>query len=622
MNPEIPEKSSSSEIPEEATTPPLSQQEPAEGETPVQPVSKTEGPPEDLDAELDAVEEPDPEMEAMLESSLEVPQEGSIMTGTILSVRSDEVVVAIGGKSEGVIPLAEFESDRKDKELEYGQTYDLLYKGFRDGQPSLSRREARRLVGQGKIEEATEKGTPVKALVTSRTKGGLKVEVEGIQGFMPFSQSGVRRGKEDELEALIGQHVQAMIVEAPGAKGKDLVVSRRACLDQKAQQAKEKALDRLRVGDRVKGKVKHLTKFGAFIDLDGVDGLLHVKDMAWGHVDKPETIVQVGQEIETLLLSIEDDKVALGLKQMSEDPWESVETRYSVGTRVEGTISSLTKYGAFVELETGVEGLIHISEMSWTKRLRHPSELLKVGDRVEVAVLSIDKEKQRIGLGYKQTREDPWEKVVTECPEGSAVTGKVVSLTNFGAFVSLAEGVDGMVHVSDLSWGKKVNHPSQVLREGDLVEARVLKIDRENRKISLGLKQARPDPWKEVPDRYPVGTLVEATVTSLTDFGAFAEIEPGLEGLIHISELSADRVEKVSDVLSVGQKITAAVTKIDQEARRIGLSVRAGQEREAVRNQVNIQAEVESEGKSIAAGLSDFGQLLNAALEKDRKGSD
>jgi small subunit ribosomal protein S1 len=293
-----------------------------------------------------------------------------------------------------------------------------------------------------------------------------------------------------------------------------------------------------------------------------------------------------------------------------------------VGTRVEGTISSLTKYGAFVELETGVEGLIHISEMSWTKRLRHPSELLKVGDRVEVAVLSIDKEKQRIGLGYKQTREDPWEKVVTECPEGSAVTGKVVSLTNFGAFVSLAEGVDGMVHVSDLSWGKKVNHPSQVLREGDLVEARVLKIDRENRKISLGLKQARPDPWKEVPDRYPVGTLVGATVTSLTDFGAFAEIEPGLEGLIHISELSADRVEKVSDVLSVGQKITAAVTKIDQEARRIGLSVRAGQEREAVRNQVNIQAEVESEGKSIAAGLSDFGQLLNAALEKDRKGSD
>ena len=575
---------------------------------------------DDLMVDEEKAEEPDLEMEAMIESSLEIPEQGSIIEGTVLAITNEDVMVAIGGKSEGIVPLSEFVQDQSVTPLELGQTYDLVYKGFQGGQPVLSRREARQRIGEAKVRSAFESGEPIMTHALRRTKGGLKVEAEGMPGFLPFSHTGVRRGQEADIEALIGQTFPAVVVEAPSGKDKDLVVSRRLLLEKEAAAAREKALDRIQVGDTVQGKVKHLTHFGAFVEMGGLDGLLHVKDMSWGHVDKPEDVVQVGEEIETVVLSIEGEKVALGLKQKTQDPWDTVEQKYAAGTptKYEGTVTSLAPYGAFVMLEPGVEGLIHISEMSWTKRLKHPSEVLKKGDRVEVVVLSIDMKKKRVALGYKQTTEDPWKDITEHHGEGSTVTGTVVSLTNYGAFVSLGDGVDGMIHVSDLTWGKKVNHPSQVLKEGDVVEAKVLKIDHANRKISLGMKQVKPNPWQEAPAKYPEGTVVKAVVNNLTDFGAFAEIEPGLDGLIHVSEISSERVERPSDALSVGQEVVAAITKIDVKGRKIGLSIRAAEERVPMMELAEDQEASTDEPEP----MSDFGQLLNAALEKGKPEED
>jgi small subunit ribosomal protein S1 len=574
---------------------------------------------EELDA-LDAEEEPDPEMAAMLESSLEVPQEGSLVSGVVLAVTGDDVMVGVGGKSEGIVPLAEFGPDQAIAPLEVGQSYDLVYKGFRSGTPVLSRREARRRVGEAKVFSAFESGEPVNIHAIRRTKGGLKVEVEGIPGFLPFSHTGVRRGQEAEIEALIGQTFPGVIVEAPTGKEKDLVVSRRLWLDKESEVARQKAMATLNIGDRVTGKVKHLTHFGAFIDLGGVDGLLHIKDMSWGHVEKPEDVVKLGDRVETVVLSVDKEKIALGLKQKTEDPWDQISAKYppDPAKRYTGKVTSLTPYGAFVELEAGVEGLIHISEMSWTKRLRHPSEMLKEGDLVEVVVLALDTDKKRVALGYKQTTEDPWEALDRDHPEGSAVTGKVVSLTNYGAFVAIGNGIDGMVHVSDMVWGKKIGHPSQVVKEGDVVEAKVLKIDKENRKVSLGMKQVRPDPWEAIGSKYKEGTVVNATVNNLTDFGAFAEIEPGLDGLVHVSEISSDRVEKPADALSLGQKIKAVITKIDKGGRKIGLSIKQAEEKEVLSHLDDGDTSSYSTEEEGDEPMTEFGRLLNAALEKDK----
>ncbi|MCA9450752.1 MAG: S1 RNA-binding domain-containing protein, partial [Candidatus Omnitrophica bacterium] len=344
--------------------------------------------------------------------------------------------------------------------------------------------------------------------------------------------------------------------------------------------------------------------------------------MSWGHVEKPEDVVKLGDEIETVVLSIDKEKIALGLKQKTEDPWDQIESKYppNTGKRYIGKVSSLAPYGAFVELEPGVEGLIHISEMSWTKRLRHPSEMLKDGDQVEVVVLALDTDKKRVALGYKQTTEDPWEALDRDHPEGSTVTGKVVSLTNYGAFVALGNGIDGMVHVSDMVWGKKIGHPSQVVKEGDLVEAKVLKVDKENRKVSLGMKQVRPDPWEAIGAKYREGTVVNATVNNLTDFGAFAEIEPGLDGLIHVSEISADRVEKPGDALTMGQTVKAVITKIDKGSRKIGLSIKQAEEKEVLEHLDSDDSSYSTEEEGDGP-MTEFGRLLNAALEKDKEDS-
>ncbi len=467
--------------------------------------------------------------------------------------------------------------------------------------------------------------TPIEVLIQRRTKGGLKVEAEGFPGFMTFSHTGIRRGQEAEIEALVGTRVPALVVEAP--RGKDMVVSRRLLLERKAEVAKKSVLDKIGEGQTVKGKVKHLTSFGAFIDLGGVDGLLHVKDMSWGHVAKPEEVVSLGQEIEAVVVSIEGDKIGLGIKQRLQDPWETVEEKFPIGEKIRGKVTSLAAYGAFVDIGEGIEGLIHISEMSWTKRVRHPKDVLSVGDEVEAVILAIDTEKRRVALGYKQTSEDPWQMVLRDCPEGSTVSGKVVSLTNYGAFVSIANGVDGMVHVSDLVWGKKINHPSQVLKEGDVVQAKVLKIDEENRKVSLGIKQATPDPWEIARLRYKEGVVLEAKITNLADFGAFADLGDGIEGLIHVSEISSDRVGKPADVLKTGQQVKVMVTKTDWEKKKIGLSIKACEEKTGSTNRAGAEESIPMEYSEPSAseesgGMSEFGELLNRALSKDRAKGD
>ncbi len=559
--------------------------------------------------EEDREEAHDAELAEMLNSSFDMPMAGSIIEGTVLSITNEDVMVSVGGKSEAVLPLSEFKGESPETPLQLGQTYQLVYKGTRGGQPVLSRQEARRIVGEMLILEAYQSGHPIMVRAVRRTKGGLKVESEGLPGFMPFSHSGVRRGQEAELEGLVGQTFQAMVVEPP--TDKNMVVSRRLFLDKKAEAHRSEALSRIEIGKPTVGKVKHLTQFGAFVDLGGIDGLLHVKDMSWGHVAKPEDVVRIGQDIEVMVLSIEGDKVALGLKQKSADPWDSFEAKYPTGARCTGTVTSLAQYGAFVELEPGIEGLVHISELSWTKRVRHPSEVLKEGDPVQVVVLGFDKGKKKVSLGYKQTSEDPWERITRDHPEGSNVTGKVVSLTGYGAFITLGEGVDGLIHISDLTYGKKINHPSEVIKEGDIVEARVLKIDRANRKISLGLKQARPDPWFTAGERYHEGDVVSATVNRLADFGAFAEIEPGLDGLIHISEICTRRISHPSEAISVGQQVKATITRLDVDKKKVGLSIRAYEEMGDTRDSRPMR---EPEPET----LSDFGQLLSSALGKDR----
>ncbi len=585
--------------------------------------SESSEPEEEFFDDDDKAEEPDLEMAAMIEGSFEMPTVGSVVSGYVQSITKDDVMVSIGGKSEGLIPRREFQADGDS--LRVGGTFDLVYRGVKSGQPVLSRTEARQVVGRERIEKAMANAEPIDVLVQRRTKGGLKVEADGFSGFMPFSHTGVRRGQEAEIEAMVGQHISALVVESP--KGKDMVVSRRLLLDRESQIAKKLILDKISKGQTIQGKVKHLTSFGAFIDLGGVDGLLHVKDMSWGHVAKPEEVVSLGQEIETVVVAIEGEKIGLGLKQKSQDPWETVEAKIPIGEKIRGKVTSLTAYGAFVDIGEGIEGLIHISEMSWTKRIRHPKDLLSVGDEVETVVLSIDTEKRRVALGYKQTTEDPWLVVLRDYPEGSTVSGKVVSLTNYGAFISIADGIDGMVHVSDLTWGKKVNHPSQVLKEGDVVQAKVLKIDEENRKVSLGMKQATPDPWSLAQQKYSEGTLLEATITNLADFGAFADLGDGIEGLVHVSEISNERIGKPSDVLSSGQKVKVIVTKTDWENKKIGLSIKACEEGGGSSRQTMASGPIPTEfidttPEEEAGGMSEFGEILTKALSKDRPKDD
>ena len=499
-------------------------------------------------------------------------REGSIVKGRILEVRPREVLVDIGYKSEGVIPLSEFEDVEN---LDVGDEIDVLLERLEndEGMVVLSKEKAAYRQNWNKIASVFQQDGLIKGKVKSVVKGGLMVNI-GVEAFLPASQIDIVPPKD--LQHFVGNTYDFKIVKINDDR-RNVVLSRRELIEQERSEKRQKFMDSVNVGDRVTGTVKNLTDFGAFIDLDGMDGLLHITDMSWGRLGHPSELVKVGQQVEVQVLDInkEKERVSLGLKQLQKNPWDQIEERFPAGQKVKGKITNLVPYGAFVELEEGVEGLIHVSELSWTKRIMRPSDILSVGQEVEAVVLGVNKEEQKISLGLRQLEPNPWDEIEKKFTIGSRVKGTIRNMTAYGAFVELEEGIDGMIHVSDLSWTRKINHPSEVFKKGDEVEAEVIDIDKTNQRISLGIKQLSEDPWKNIDQKYKIGDLVKGNVTKLASFGAFVQLQDDIDGLVHISQLSEDHVAKVKDVLKVGQEVEARVIKVDKVERRIGLSIKA-----------------------------------------------
>jgi small subunit ribosomal protein S1 len=515
-------------------------------------------------------------MREIYEQSLRDIAEGDIVKGHILEVREDVVLVDIGYKSEGLIPLREFRSASGEITAKVGDAVDvyLEQREDSDGLIVLSREKAEKIKIWEELSQVYEKGGPISGTILGRTKGGLIVDI-GVRAFLPGSQVDLRPVRD--LDKLIGKAFPMKIIKLNQKRG-NIVLSRRELLEEERKHLKEETLATLAEGKRVKGKIKNITEYGAFVDLGGLDGLLHITDMSWGRIGHPSELFQVGDEIEVVVLKFDraNERVSLGYKQRLPDPWEAVEQRYPVGAKFKGKVVSMTDYGAFVELEEGVEGLVHISEMSWTQRVKHPSKVVAIGDLVEVVVLDVDRGNKRISLGMRQAEPNPWNFIEERYPVGTRVEGRVRNLADFGAFVELEEGIDGLIHISDMSWTKRIRHPSELLKKGEKVEAIVLHVDKANHRISLGLKQVQQDPWQgAVPEKYKVGMDVQGKVIRTTDFGAFVELEDGVEGLLHVSELSHERVNKPDDVVQVGQELILKVIKLDAEERKIGLSLRA-----------------------------------------------
>jgi len=502
-------------------------------------------------------------------------QQGEIVKGTVVAVDRDTVTVDVGFKAEGVIPLREFEDARGSTTVKPGDEIDVYVDSVGDdtGQIRLSYQRARQSTVWRAIEEAFRTGGLVTGTVVGRVKGGLKVDI-GVAAFLPGSHVDIRPIRA--LERYIGETTEFAVIKCNRARG-NVVVSRKAVLEKEREALKSETLKLLEEGVILEGVVKNVTDYGAFVDLGGIDGLLHVTDMAWGRVSHPSKVVKPGDTVRVVVLKYDDahDRISLGMKQLHDDPWMTVAERLFPGSRVRGKVVSLTDYGAFVEIEDGVEGLVHVSEMSWTKKVRHPSDIVKVGDEVDVIVLALDPANRRISLGLKQVTPNPWEMLPIDHPVGTNVRGKVTSITDFGAFVNVAEGIDGLIHVSDMHWTKKVKHPSDVLKKGDEVEAVVLHIDVPNERLSLGLKQLAGDPWADMDRRYPVGARVKGRVTNVTDFGVFVEIEEGVEGMVHVSQLSRERVDNPREHYQPGTEIDAEVLQVDARERRIALSIKS-----------------------------------------------
>ena len=519
-----------------------------------------------VDAERD-------QMSRMYEETLKTFTEGSIIPGKVLEVRGDGVLVDIGYKSEGMIHASEFADISAVKP---GDVFNVLLEGIEDdeGMVMLSKSRAEQQERWNQVLETHKEGSIVNGDVRSRVKGGFIVDVGGVESFLPGSQVDV--SPVHDPDAMVGKTLEFKIIKIHDDR-RNIVLSRRELMEDRRRDRKRELLSEIKVGQVRKGMVKNITDFGVFVDLDGMDGLLHITDMSWGRINHPTELVKVGEELEVVILDVnmEKERVSLGLKQRSANPWDNIGAKYPVGSRLRGKVVNLVPYGAFVEIEQGVEGLVHVSEISWTKRIARASDVLAVGQEVDVVVLNVNKEEQKIALGIRQTEENPWDGVRMRYPIGARVSGKVRNLTSYGAFVELEEGIDGMVHVSDMSWTRKVNHPSEIMKKGDEVSAVVLEVDPDNQRISLGLKQAQEDPWSTIAARLKVGQMVKGKVTKLASFGAFVEIEEGIDGLVHISQISDDRVEKVKDVLKVGQEVQARIVRIDQVDRKIGLSIKA-----------------------------------------------
>ncbi len=511
------------------------------------------------------------DLEALINSTLPTFRKGDIVNGTILEIRPQVVLVDIKYKSEGVIPVSEFE----DEEIEVGDEIEVLIESLEndEGLVVLSKEKAAHKQNWDKIVAVYKDGGLVKGKVKSVVKGGLMVNV-GVEAFLPGSQVDIIPPKD--LNEFVGNVYEFKIVKVNDER-KNIVLSRREVIEAERSEQRQRFLETVNVGDKVTGIVKNITDFGAFVDLSGMDGLLHITDMSWGRVNHPSEVLHIGQELNVLILDVDRDKerVSLGLKQLSDNPWADIEKKYPIGSRVAGRVTKLLAYGAFVELEKGVEGLVHVSELSWTKRITRPSDVLSLDQEIEAIVLNISVEEQKISLGIRQLDENPWDAIETRFPVGTIISGAVRNLTPYGAFVALEEGIDGMIHVSDMSWTRKINHPSEVLKKGDVVEARVLNIDKENQRVSLGIKQLETDPWESIDSRFKVGDLVEGSVAKIASFGAFVNLDGDIDGLIHISQLSEEHVERVKDVIKVGDAIKARVIKVDKVERRIGLSIKA-----------------------------------------------
>ena len=502
----------------------------------------------------------------------------SILRGRIVNIVNSDVIVDIGYKSEGVIPLDQFEDAAGIKE---GDDVEVLLEAVEDesGLIALSKRKADRIRGWERVISTYHEGDLVRGRVMRKIKGGLLLDI-GVPVFLPASQIGIRRS--GDIVEYIGQELECKIIKIDEAR-MNIVVSRRKLLEEKREADKRKLLEDIEVGQVRRGVVKNITDFGAFVDLGGIDGLLHITDMSWGRINHPSEVLRIDQELEIKVLKVDKEKerISLGLKQRQESPWANIESKYPVGARIKGKVVNVLSYGAFVQLEEGVEGLVHISEMSWTKRINHPNQVVAVGDEIEVVVLEIKKEKQEISLGMKQVEINPWTLVEQKYPQGTKITGKVRNLTNYGAFVEIEDGIDGLLHVADMSWTRKVIHPSELVKKGDTVTAVVLQVDQERKRIALGIKQLEEDPWlHKIPDQYQVGTVVVGTVTKITNFGVFVKLEDGLEGLLHISELAERKVATPEEVVRVGQQVVVRVIKVDPEQRKIGLSLKDVEEDE------------------------------------------
>jgi len=545
----------------------------------------------------------------LYEESLKSIHEGKVINGEIVQIDEDFVLVDIGYKSEGQIRIDEFVNLEGQMTAKVGDKVDVLLvrKEDKEGRIILSKEKAAGVKIWDKVEEAYKNHDTVRGKIISRVKGGLSVDI-GLQAFLPGSQADIRPIRD--LETLVGAEHDFRVIKYEKRQG-NIVLSRRAALEAERKALREKTIERLEKNAILEGIVRNITDYGLFIDLGGIDGLVHITDMSWGKVGHPSGSYRVGDKITVKILSFdrERERVALGIKQLTSDPWSGAQDRYPVGKSVTGRIQRLKEYGAFIELEEGIEGLVHVSEMSWTRKIKHPSQILSVGNIVEAKVLSLDVSKKRISLSIKQLEPNPWDTIAKNYPIGAIIEGKIKNITEFGIFVGIDEGIDGLIHISDLSWNKKINHPSELYKNNDEVQAVILDIDKENARFSLGIKQLTPDPWNEVPERYKPGTRVSGTVTNVTDFGLFVELEEGIEGLIHISQLPKGKTDNPLEGFQVKNEIQAEVINISKEDKRIGLSIRklnGNSERNIQENYINNQKQA----------TSNIGKLLKEVINK------
>ncbi|MHA1569109.1 MAG: 30S ribosomal protein S1, partial [Alphaproteobacteria bacterium] len=550
-------------------------------EAPEQEPAPIAGVPEEAKEDEAKTSKPEEEMtfaELLESSDVSTHSEGEVVKGRIIAIDGDNVVVDIGFKSEGVININEFRDENGQQEVKVGDEIEVLLESAEDelGTIILSKEKADKMKVWDEIYKAYNADGVVKGKIIARVKGGFSVDI-GVRAFLPGSQVDLRPVRN--VDKLIGQEFEYKILKFNKRRG-NIVLSRRALLEKEREALRQETLKNLKEGASLEGIVKNITDYGAFIDLGGIDGLLHITDMSWGRINHPSELFEVGDEVKVMVLKYDEDRqrVSLGYKQIQPDPWSTVTEKYKIEDRVKGKVVSLTDYGAFVELEEGIEGLIHVSEMSWVKKVKHPSKILAIGDVIETVVLDINTESRRISLGLKQTAANPWEIVKEKYPVGTHILGKIRNITDFGIFVGIDEGIDGLIHISDISWTQRIKHPAEMFKKGQEVEAVVLNIDSENERFSLGIKQLLEDPWKKVPEKYKVSEIVEGEVINITDFGVFVDLGDGIEGLIHISELSSKKVDDPASQVNVGDKVMVEIIKIDERERKIRLSRRSLEE--------------------------------------------